>query len=66
VTPGMVWDFSCGSKGPDRRKSYYTDFGIALQQVGNRSFDIYFGMQKVYRARTGFQTGVSLSYVRLP
>ncbi len=66
VTPGVVWDFSCGSKGPDTRKSYYTDFGVALQQVGNRSFDIYFGMQKVYRARTGFQTGVSFSYVRLP
>ena len=66
VTPGMVWDFNCGSDGPQGRKSYRTDFGVALQQVGNRSFDIYLGMQKIFRGRTGFLTGVSFTYVRLP
>ena len=66
VSPGMLWDFNCGSSGPKSRKSYKTDFGLALQQVGNRSLDIYFGMQKIYRARTGFQTGVTFTYVRLP
>jgi hypothetical protein len=66
LSPGIIWDFTCGSGGPRATKTYKTDFGLALQQVGNRSFDIYFGMQKLYRGRTGFQTGLSFSYVRLP
>ncbi|MEO8193096.1 MAG: hypothetical protein ABI681_04540 [Gemmatimonadales bacterium] len=66
VTPGVAWDFSCGSGGPSSRKSYLTDFGFGLQQVGNRSLDIYFGMQKVFRSRAGLQAGISFTYVRLP
>lgn len=66
LSPGIIWDFNCGSRGPGSTKTYKTDFGLALQQVGNRSFDIYFGMQKLFRGRTGFQTGLSFSYVRLP
>ena len=66
LSPGIIWDFNCGSSGPPSTKTYKTDFGLALQQVGNRSFDIYFGMQKLFRGRTGFQTGLSFSYVRLP
>lgn len=66
LSPGIIWDFNCGSGGPNSTKTYKTDFGLALQQVGNRSFDIYFGMQKLFRGRTGFQTGLSFSYVRLP
>lgn len=67
VSPGILWDFSCGGgSGPPTKKSYRTDFGFALQQVGNRSFDMYFGMQKLWRSRVGFQTGLSFTYVRLP
>ena len=66
VTPGVIWDFNCGSSGPPSRNTWKTDFGLALQQVGNRSFDIYFGMQKLYRGKTGFQTGLSFTYVRSP
>jgi len=66
VSPGIIWDFNCGSSGPPSRHTWKTDFGFALQQVGNRSLDIYFGMQKLYRTKTGFQTGLSFSYVRLP
>lgn len=66
VSPGIIWDFTCGSGGPKSRKSYKTDFGLALQQVGNRSIDLYLGMQKIYRAKTGFQVGLSLTVVRLP
>lgn len=66
VTPGMVWDMSCGSSGPPSKKSYFTGFGIGLQQVGNRSLDIYLGMQKVFRGDAGSQLGLSVSYVRLP
>lgn len=66
IKPGMMWDFSCGSSGPPSRKSYFTDFGLGLQQVGNRSLDIYLGMQRMFRSRTGLQAGLSLTYVRLP
>lgn len=66
LSPGIIWDFSCGSAGPKSQKTYKTDFGLALQQVGNRSLDIYFGMQKLFRGKTGFQTGLTLTYVRLP
>jgi hypothetical protein len=66
VSPGIIWDFTCGTGGPGSTKTYKTDFGLGLQQVGNRSFDIYFGMQKLFRGKTGFQTGLSFSYVRLP
>lgn len=67
VSPGILWDFSCtGEHGPPAKKSYRTDFGLALQQVGNRSFDVYFGMQKLWRRSVGLQTGVSFTYVRLP
>jgi hypothetical protein len=67
VSPGMIWDFTCGGgDGPGSGKNYKTDFGLALQQVGNRSFDIYLGVQKIFRGRTGYQTGITLSYVRLP
>lgn len=66
VKPGVVWNFSCGSDGPSARKSYFTDFGFGLQQVGNRSLDIYIGLQKMFRARTGMQLGATFTYVRLP
>ncbi|HEX2721399.1 MAG TPA: hypothetical protein VHM24_00675 [Gemmatimonadaceae bacterium] len=66
VTPGVVWDMSCRSEGPPSKKSYFTGFGIGLQQLGNRSLDIYLGMQKVFRADVGTQLGVSITYVRLP
>jgi hypothetical protein len=66
ITPGMVWDMSCRSGGPPTKKSYFTGFGIGLQQVGNRSLDIYLGMQKVFRAEVGSQLGISVTYVRLP
>ena len=66
MKPGVVYNFSCGGSGPSGGKSYFTDFGIGLQQVGNRSFDIYLGMQKMFRERTGLQAGLTFTYVRLP
>ncbi|MEO8576956.1 MAG: hypothetical protein ABI556_09660 [Gemmatimonadales bacterium] len=66
ITPGVAWDMSCRSGGPSTKKSYFTGFGIGLQQVGNRSLDIYLGMQKVFRSEVGSQLGISVTYVRLP
>lgn len=66
VKPGVMWDFSCGSGGPPSRKSYFTDFGLGLQQVAGRGLDVYVGAQKMFRARTGLGFGLTVSYVRLP
>jgi len=66
VKPGMIWNFSCGSSGPGTRKSYFTDFGLGLQQVAGRGLDIYVGAQKMFRARTGLAAGLTITYVRLP
>ncbi len=66
IKPGMIWDFSCGSSGPNTRKSYFTDFGLGLQQIAGRGLDIYLGAQKVFRARTGLAAGLTITYLRLP
>jgi len=65
ITPGVVWDMNCGSGAPTA-PSYLTGVGVGLQQLRNRGFDIYFGIQKIFRANTGYQLGVSVTYVRLP
>lgn len=66
IKPGVIWDFSCGSGGPNSRKSYSGDFGLGLQQIAGRSLDIYLGAQKLFRARTGLAYGLTVTYVRLP
>jgi len=65
ITPGVVWDMSCGAGAPTS-PSYLTGVGIGLQQLRNRGIDIYFGIQKIFRSNTGYQLGVSVTYVRLP
>jgi hypothetical protein len=66
IKPGVIWDYSCGSSGPDSRKSYSGDFGLGLQQIAGRSLDIYLGAQKLFRARTSLAYGLTITYVRLP
>jgi hypothetical protein len=66
VTPGVIVDIKCGTGGPPSQHSYMTNFGLALQQVGNRSFDIYLGLQKIFRPGAGLQTGITIAYVKLP
>lgn len=65
ITPGLAWDVSCGSSGPPTGMSWLTGFGIGIQQFGNRSTDIFLGAQKIFRGETGFQIGLSISYVWL-
>jgi len=65
VTPGVAWDVSCGSSGPPTRMSWLSGFGIGIQQFGNRSTDIFLGAQKIFRGETGFQVGLSITYVWL-
>ena len=65
VTPGVAWDVSCGSEGPETRMSWLTGFGVGIQQFGNRSTDIFLGAQKIFRGATGFQIGLSVTYVWL-
>jgi hypothetical protein len=65
VTPGVAWDVGCGSEGPETRMSWLTGFGIGIQQFGNRSTDIFLGAQKIFRGATGYQIGLSVTYVWL-
>ena len=66
VAPGVVWDFDCSDEGAPSRASFLTGLGLGLQQLGHRSFDIYVGFQKIFLGETGYQFGISATYVLLP
>lgn len=66
ITPGVVWDVDCSSEDNPSRSSYLTGFGIGLQQWGDRSLDVYLGVQRIFRGASGFQVGITVTYVRLP
>ncbi len=66
ITPGVVWDLDCSDEGAASRMSFLTGLGVGLQQLGHRGFDVYVGFQKIFLGQTGYQFGVSASYVLLP
>jgi len=66
VTPGFVLDVDCSNEGRQNRGSYLGNFGIGLQQFGSRELDIYLGVQRIFRGNSGYQVGISVTYVRLP
>lgn len=66
ITPGVVWDIDCSDEGAASRASFLTGLGFGLQQLGHRGFDVYVGVQKIFLGQTGYQFGVSASYVLLP
>ncbi len=66
VAPGIVWDVDCSDEGAGSRASFLTGFGFGLQQLGHRGFDVYVGFQKIFLGQTGYQFGVTASYVLLP
>jgi hypothetical protein len=66
LTPGVVWDMNCSSGGGPSRPTYLAGLGFGLQQLLNRGLDVYVGLQRIFRRDTGYQFGVSLTYVKLP
>jgi hypothetical protein len=66
VTPGVMWDLNCSGPESPSRAAWFTGFGLGLQQLGNRGFDVYIGLQKIFRQHAGYQLGVSATFVRLP
>ncbi len=66
VTPGIVWDVDCSDEGAPSRASFLTGMGFGLQQLAHRGFDVYVGVQKVFLGQTGYQFGISATYVLLP
>ena len=66
ITPGIVWNVDCSDQGSGSRASYLTGLGFGLQQLGHRGFDVYFGVQKIFLGETGYQFGISATYVLLP
>ena len=66
ISPGVVWDVDCSDDGGRSRASYLTGLGVGLQQLGHRGLDIYVGVQKIFLGGTGYQFGISATYVHLP
>ena len=66
VTPGVVWDVDCSDEGAASRASFLTGLGVGLQQLGHRGIDVYVGFQKIFLGKTGYQFGISATYVHLP
>jgi hypothetical protein len=66
ITPGFVWDLDCSDEGARSQSSFMTGLGFGLQQLGHRGIDVYLGVQKIFLGRTGYQWGISASYVHLP
>jgi hypothetical protein len=65
-TPGVVWDVGCGSEPGTGSASYLAGLGIGLQQFGHPGLDFYLGVQKIFRAASGYQLGLTVSFTRLP
>ena len=65
ITPGMVWEVDCAHT-KFTRASFLTGIGVGVQQLGLRGLDAYVGFQKIFRTDTGYQFGLSITYVRLP
>lgn len=65
ITPGVVWDMNCASGAGISAPSYFTGLGIGLQQLKGRGLDAFLGLQKIFRRGTGYQFGVSVTYVIL-
>jgi len=66
LTPGLVWDLDCADDGPAGRATFFNGFGFGLQQLFHSGFDVNFGLQKIFRSNTGYQLGVSFTFVKLP
>lgn len=66
LTPGIMWDLNCSGPESPSRAAYLTGLGFGLQQLGSRGLDVYVGLQKIFRRDSGYQLGISVTYVRLP
>lgn len=66
LTPGIMWDLNCSGPESPSRAAWLTGLGFGLQQLGNRGFDVYVGLQKIFRQHAGYQLGISATFIRLP
>jgi len=66
LTPGIMWDLNCSGPESPSRAAWVTGLGFGLQQLGSRGFDVYVGLQKIFRQHSGYQLGISVTYVLLP
>lgn len=66
-TPGIASDARCLHAGSVAvGASTFLGAGIGLQQLGHRGLDVSLGVQRIFRRGSGFQLGLSVTYVRLP
>lgn len=64
--PRIVQDFGCSRSAAPLRRDFMLSTGFGVQQLFGRGFDAYVGFGKDFRSGTGYQLGLTLSYVRLP
>jgi hypothetical protein len=67
VAPGIAWDVHCPLGGsPGSGTSTLVGAGLGIQQLFNRGLDVSVGAQRIFRAGSGIQLGLNITYVKLP
>jgi hypothetical protein len=67
LTPALAWDVHCpGGGSPGTGASALLGAGLGIQQLFHRGLDISVGAQRIFRAGSGIQLGVNVTYVKLP
>lgn len=66
VTPGAALEIDCAASGAPARWNFLTGLGVGLQQFVIEGLDVYGGFQKIFRNDSGYQLGISVTYVWLP
>lgn len=66
LTPGAALEIDCAASSAPARWNFLTGLGVGLQQLPIEGLDVYVGFQKIFRNDSGYQLGISVTYVWLP
>ncbi|HSJ25369.1 MAG TPA: hypothetical protein VK929_11900 [Longimicrobiales bacterium] len=66
LTPGVIWAVDCGGEPVSGQRNYMLGSGIGVQQLLHRGLDVHLGLQKIFRAASGYQFGLSVTWTLLP
>lgn len=66
LVPSVAWDLTCGTSDGETQSNAILNAGVGIQQLVLDGLDVYLGAQRVFREGTGYQLGISVTYVHLP
>lgn len=66
VMPSVAWDLVCGSANGEDQSNAILNAGVGVQQLIFDGLDVHLGVQRVFRQGSGYQLGISVTYVHLP